>query len=179
MLADVVQRAILIICGAIIAICTLANGFLPESMALWSRISQKNHPTVNGYQIDVPAGWSVSRDQDSVTLLQAKGRIRSYFSGPSLEMIFLRPTPRDRKLEFDQQRVVDTLYRIHQDVTDIKDRKAGDIDEVCITHSSPNLRVMTEVWCYSKSGLGLEASYTGEPEHIPEFFAILDSVKKN
>ncbi len=156
----------------------LFDGFMPESMALWSRTTHVSRQTLNGYEIEVPLGWNISGQKDSVSLLKVRGQVRSYLFGSSGETIdFIAIQAAHNPVNYRNSLTV--LERIHWKVGKSEERSVAGKKMICMHASPPDYPYMLNIFCVPDGSTdGLSISYSGDTEHVPEFFAILDNVKK-
>lgn len=149
------------------------EGFIPETATLVRHLISGSQTELNGFVIPIPLTWMGSGNKSGITLFKARGNVRAYLSGQSSAMIFFFP---------DQRPVTGKEYeywlnkRLSRGTNTTTERRVGGVQNICIQHVPLEGPQMIE--CFPKDKGDLSVSYIGDADRIPEFFAILDNVKK-
>jgi hypothetical protein len=96
--------------------------------------------------------------------------------GSSAGMVSLYTQP--RVTAFDYLKSEERLRGVGHQIGTVSERTIAEQQSVCIQSSPREFPEFINILCLPKSQGVLSASYSGTSGHVPEFFAILDGVKK-
>jgi|SRR6185312_2680313 len=151
----------------------------PEMLTFGWHLTHGQRQTFATYSIPVPLDWTGTFDDSGrwFSIDKAQGPVRIFLFGPSGASIGFSSTPMPRP---GTEIVGDFAKSPPPDygtvITSI--RQIADFNSSCEQHTVKVLPKMVYIQCFPNGTSGIEVHFAGDSQHVPEFFAILDGVKK-
>jgi hypothetical protein len=165
---------------AVVALLSLLLlGFTPETASILAGVFRGRERELNGCLISIPSGWySPPASGQGVTMSQSRGRMRTLLFGDARNVLILFFP--DSRLSSGNDYFNALDQRLRRYGTNMPSERfiAGTLNS-CISHTPSSHPSEAFIYCFPKNQRGnIMVSYIGDTAHVPEFFAILDGVKK-